>query len=55
MAAVEAGDEIRAAILTGADPAFCAGVDLKELGRETSVLRAAPSGSTRRGRRSASR
>ena len=45
MAAVEAGDEIRAAILTGADPAFCAGVDLKELGRETSVLRAAPSGS----------
>ena len=45
MAAVEAGDEICAAILTGADPAFCAGVDLKELGRETSVLRAAPSGS----------
>jgi enoyl-CoA hydratase len=38
MAAVEAGDEICAAILTGADPAFCAGVDLKELGRETSVL-----------------
>jgi enoyl-CoA hydratase len=45
MAAVEASDEICAAILTGADPAFCAGVDLKELGRETSVLRAAPSGS----------
>jgi enoyl-CoA hydratase len=43
MAAVEAGDKICAAILTGADPAFCAGVDLKELGRETSVLRAAPS------------
>ena len=45
MAAVEANDEICAAILTGADPAFCAGVDLKELGRETSVLRAASSGS----------
>jgi enoyl-CoA hydratase len=45
MAVVEADDEICAAILTGADPAFCAGVDLKELGRETSVLRAALSGS----------
>ena len=45
MAALEASDEICAAILTGADPAFCAGVDLKELGRETSVLRSAPSGS----------
>ena len=54
MAAIEANDEICAAILTGADPAFCAGVDLKELGRDTSVLRAA-SGRTRRGRRSASR
>jgi enoyl-CoA hydratase len=45
MAAIEASDEICAAILTGADPAFCAGVDLRELGRETSVLRATPSGS----------
>jgi enoyl-CoA hydratase len=41
MADIEANDEICAAILTGADPAFCAGVDLKELGRDTSVLRAA--------------
>jgi len=45
MAAVEASGEVCAAILTGADPAFCAGVDLKELGRETSVLRSAPSAS----------
>src|SRR5512143_2188045 len=45
MAAIEANGEIRVAILTGADPAFCAGVDLKEVGRETSVLRAAPPGS----------
>jgi len=39
MATVEADDEVRVAILTGADPAFCAGVDLKELNQETSVLR----------------
>ncbi len=39
MAEVEAGEQVRVAILTGADPAFCAGVDLKELGKETSVLR----------------
>lgn len=45
MAAVEANGEVRVAILTGADPAFCAGVDLKEVGRETSVLRTALSGS----------
>ena len=44
MAAADADEEVRAIILTGADPAFCAGVDLKELGRETSVLRTAPSG-----------
>ena len=45
MAAADADEEVRAIILTGADPAFCAGVDLKELSRETSVLRAAPPGS----------
>jgi enoyl-CoA hydratase len=45
MAAADADEEVRAVILTGADPAFCAGVDLKEVGRGTSVLRAAPSGS----------
>ena len=45
MAAADADEAVHAIILTGADPAFCAGVDLKELGRETSVLRSAPSGS----------
>ena len=45
MAAADADEEVRAIILTGADPAFCAGVDLKEVSRETSVLRAAPPGS----------
>src|SRR5690242_3511683 len=29
---LEADDEVDVIILTGADPAFCAGVDLKELG-----------------------
>ena len=46
MATVEADDEVRAAILTGADPAFCAGVDLKEIGQEASILREAASGGT---------
>ena len=46
MAAADADDEVRAVILTGADPAFCAGVDLKELDRQTSILREAASGGT---------
>lgn len=32
MAAAEADDEVDVIILTGADPAFCAGLDLRELG-----------------------
>ncbi|MCW2652069.1 MAG: enoyl-CoA hydratase [Mycobacterium sp.] len=32
LAAAEADDDVDVVILTGADPAFCAGVDLKELG-----------------------
>jgi enoyl-CoA hydratase len=33
MAEVDADDDVAAIVLTGADPAFCAGLDLKELGR----------------------
>jgi enoyl-CoA hydratase len=32
MAALDADDEVDVVILTGSDPAFCAGLDLKELG-----------------------
>ena len=32
MAALDADDDVAVVILTGADPAFCAGLDLKELG-----------------------
>ena len=32
MAEVDADDDVAVIVLTGADPAFCAGVDLKELG-----------------------
>ncbi len=46
MAVADADNEVRAVILTGADPAFCAGVDLKEIGREGSVLREAAAGGT---------
>ncbi len=33
MAALERDDGVAVVVLTGADPAFCAGIDLKELGR----------------------
>jgi enoyl-CoA hydratase len=34
MAALDADDGVDVVVLTGADPAFCAGLDLKELGAE---------------------
>lgn len=37
---LEVDEAVDVVILTGADPAFCAGLDLKELGRDASGLRA---------------
>jgi enoyl-CoA hydratase len=37
-------DDVDVLILTGADPAFCAGLDLKELGRDGGPLRRRPRG-----------
>jgi enoyl-CoA hydratase/carnithine racemase len=34
LVALDTDDTVRAAVLTGADPAFCAGVDLKEAARD---------------------
>jgi enoyl-CoA hydratase len=39
LAAAEADDGVDVAILTGADPAFCAGLDLRELGSTAANLR----------------
>ena len=39
LAAAEADDDVDAVILTGADPAFCAGLDLRELGGTAANLR----------------
>ena len=38
MRALDADDDVDAIILTGADPAFCAGVDLKEAGSDGGVF-----------------
>jgi enoyl-CoA hydratase len=42
--AAEADDGVDAIILTGADPAFCAGLDLKELGSGGELLRSDATG-----------
>lgn len=38
MADLDASEEVGAVVLTGADPAFCAGLDLKELSASTAIL-----------------
>lgn len=51
MAEADARDDVDAIILTGADPAFCAGLDLKELGSgDASLMDAGATGSTSGGR-----
>jgi enoyl-CoA hydratase len=42
MAEADARDDVDVVVLTGADPAFCAGLDLKELGRDGGPLKRAP-------------
>ncbi len=44
LAEVDALDEVGAIVLTGADPAFCAGLDLTELGQRSGPLSAAVTG-----------
>jgi enoyl-CoA hydratase len=41
---LDASEDVRAIVLTGADPAFCAGLDLTELGSPSSTLARAGSG-----------
>jgi enoyl-CoA hydratase len=41
MADLEAAEDVRVIVLTGADPAFCAGLDLTELGQPGGPLRGA--------------
>jgi enoyl-CoA hydratase len=49
MAAADADDAVDVVILTGADPAFCAGLDLRELGSSGANLGAGGGGAERRG------
>src|SRR6185369_15683301 len=49
VAATDARDDVDVLILTGADPAFCAGLDLKELGSRTNDNQMAAPPSDRRG------
>jgi enoyl-CoA hydratase len=49
MRALDADDEVDAVVLTGADPAFCAGLDLKELGAGRNDLRDEPPSPDERG------
>jgi enoyl-CoA hydratase len=44
LAGLESDDSVRAIVLTGADPAFCAGLDLAELGEPGGPLSSAASG-----------
>ena len=41
---LDADDDVDVLVLTGADPAFCAGLDLKELGHDGGPLRTDPGG-----------
>ena len=42
VARADADDDVAALVVTGADPAFCAGLDLKELGTDGGVLNDPP-------------
>ena len=44
LAGLDSNPEVRVIVLTGADPAFCAGLDLTELGQPGSALSAAAAG-----------